>query len=58
MSGQNIEIKGSKRVKNTQISNGDGSQNLKVVDSEDVESEQIIGKGEKRDKTPDSRTSL
>jgi hypothetical protein len=54
MDKQEIEIKGSKRVESTQISNGDGSQNLKVVDSEDVESEQIIGKGEKRDKTPDS----
>jgi len=41
---RNIEINGSKRVKSTQISNGDGSQNLKVVDSEDIESEQIIGK--------------
>jgi hypothetical protein len=52
---QNIEIKGSKSVKSTQkISNGDGNQNLKVVESEDVESEQIIGRGEKRDKTPDS----
>jgi hypothetical protein len=46
---QNIEINGSKRVKSTQISNGDGSQNLKVVYSEDVESEQIIGK--EKDKT-------
>jgi hypothetical protein len=48
---QNIEINGSKRVKSTQISNGDGSQNLKVDNSEDVESEQIIGRREKQSKT-------
>lgn len=58
MDKQEIEIKGSKRVESTQISNGDGSQNLKVVDSEDVESEQIIGKGEKKSKTTDSTEIL
>ncbi len=51
MRKQNIEINGSQRVKSTQISNGNGSQNLKVVESEDVESEQIIGRGEKQSKT-------
>ena len=52
MSKQNIEVKGSKRVKSTQKNlNGGNTQNLKVVDSEDVESEQIIGRGEKQSKT-------
>jgi hypothetical protein len=52
MSKQNIEVKGSKRVKSTQKNlNGGSTQNLKVVDSEDVESEQIIGRGEKQSKT-------
>ena len=52
MSKQNIEVKGSKRVKSTQKDlNGGKTQNLKVVDSEDVESEQIIGSGEKQSKT-------
>jgi ubiquinone/menaquinone biosynthesis C-methylase UbiE len=53
---QNIEIKGSKRVKSAQkILNSEGNQKLKVVDSEDVGSEQIVGKGEERGKTPNSR---
>ena len=52
MGKQKIEIKGSKRVKSTQtISNGDGNQNLKVVDSEDIKSTQIIGKEEEKGKT-------
>ena len=55
MGKQNIGIKGSKGVKSTQkILNDDGNQNLKIVESEDIESKQIIGKREKRDKAPDS----
>ena len=52
MDKQEIEIKGSKRLKSTQkILNGTGIQNFKVDNSEDVESEQMIGKGEKQSKT-------
>ncbi len=51
MGKQTAEIKGSKKVKTKQISNGEVNQNLKVVESEDVESEQIIGRGEKQSKT-------
>ena len=51
---QNIEVKGSRSVKSTQkILNGYGNQNLKVTESEDIESEQIIGRVEEKNKTTD-----
>ncbi len=52
---QKIEIKRSRGVKSTQKNlKGVGNQNLKVSESEDIESEQIIGRGEERGKTTGS----
>lgn len=51
---QKIEIKRSKGVKSTQkILKGEGSQDLKVVEGEVIESEQVVGK-EKKSRTADS----
>ncbi|MDY6965964.1 MAG: hypothetical protein SVM80_08360 [Halobacteriota archaeon] len=50
MAEQNIGVKGSKRVKSIQKNLiCEGNQNLKVEDSEDVNTKQIIGKEEKEE---------